>query len=107
MFVKVKAITISINNLQITKAQNLFYITNKYLINFKSNTLMSIRLSMWVGISEAIRLFSTSFSNCDKEKKFHEWLAGVIDGDGCFQLSKKVMPVLKLLWKHEISTVYF
>jgi hypothetical protein len=34
-------------------------------------------------------LFSTSIVNSNKEKKFSEWLAGLIDGDGCFQLSKK------------------
>jgi hypothetical protein len=34
-------------------------------------------------------LFSTSIVNSNKEKKFREWLAGLIDGDGCFQLSKK------------------
>lgn len=85
----VQATVFCTNNLQITKAQSLFCNPKNYLINFKSKAYMSKRLSMWVGISEAIRLFSTSFSNNDKEKKFNEWLAGVIDGDGCFQLSKK------------------
>jgi len=70
------------NNPPITKAPSFF-------INFKSKTSMSKGLSMWVGISEAIRLFSTSIVNSNKEKKFREWLAGLIDGDGCFQLSKK------------------
>jgi hypothetical protein len=65
---------------------------------------------MLVGISEAIRLlflncrnlcikfYSTNnfFLNKDKNKnfnktniKFNEWLAGLIDGDGCFLLSKE------------------
>jgi hypothetical protein len=34
-------------------------------------------------------LFSTSIVNSNNENKFREWLAGLIDGDGCFQLSKK------------------
>ena len=81
-----------INNLQITKAPSYF--------NLKSKTSLSKGLSMRVGISEAIRLFSTTYKspraprrgtldNNFKEKKFNEWLAGLIDGDGCFQLSKK------------------
>jgi hypothetical protein len=75
----------------------------KSQLNLKSKTSMSKGLSMWVGISEAIRLFSTSplaplaplaplgvyNKNSNNEKKFNEWLAGLIDGDGCFQLSKK------------------
>lgn len=68
-----------INNPQITK-------TPSYL-NLKSLTSMSIGLSMWVGISEAIRLFSTN--NNFNDKKFNQWLAGLIDGNGCFTLSKK------------------
>ena len=79
------------NNPPITKTLSLL-IENK--INSKSKTSMSNGLSMWVGISEAIRLFSTSNTekkpnNELKEKKLNEWLAGVIDGNGCFQLSKK------------------
>lgn len=65
-------------------------------------------LSMLVGISEAIRLLSFWSADCyatpptisttpdtlgNKPTKgpnqFNEWLAGLIDGDGCFQLSKK------------------
>lgn len=38
-----------------------------------------------VGTSEAIRLLSY----ISDENKFNEWLAGLIDGDGCFLLSKK------------------
>ena len=75
------------NNPPITKALSLLYFK---LINSKSKTSMSNGLSMWVGISEAIRLFSTSAKKKpNNEKKFNEWLAGLIDGDGCFQLSKK------------------
>ena len=41
-------------------------------------------LSTWVGISETTRLFSIK-----REGRFEEWLGGLIDGDGCFLLSKK------------------
>ncbi len=40
---------------------------------------------MGLGTSEAIRLSSSKVNN----NIFKEWLGGLIDGDGCFQLSKK------------------
>jgi len=50
-------------------------------------------LSTQVGTSEAIRLLNIrsihNLSNSDKDLKFKQWLAGLIDGDGCFSLSKK------------------
>ena len=106
----VQGIIFPTNNPLITKAPQLSFSTGK------SQTSLSKRLSMQVGISEAIRLFSTNsipgganlFKNnecfaslwpeaqrakankkSNDEIKFNEWLAGVIDGDGCFQLSKK------------------
>lgn len=48
-----------------------------------------------VGTSEAICLLNNnkrsihSLGNSNKDLKFKEWLAGLIDGDGCFTLSKK------------------
>jgi hypothetical protein len=68
---------------------------------------------MLVGISEAIRvLFNESlspiknllpllgkqFSKKDLENphKFQEWLAGLIDADGCFTLSKKGYAALEI-----------
>lgn len=65
---KVK-ILLNVNNLQVTKASN-----------------------SRVGTSEAIRLLNieTKLSqNTGENKKWSEWLAGLIDGDGTFQLSKK------------------
>ena len=32
-----------------------------------------------------------------QQVKFNEWLAGVIDGDGCFQLSKKGYASLEIV----------
>ena len=45
-----------------------------------------------VGTSEAIRLLNKDInlnSKNKENKKFNQWLAGLIDGDGCFQLTKK------------------
>jgi LAGLIDADG endonuclease len=94
-------------NPQITKAR----INNIY----KSNITLNSGLSMLVGISEAIRMLffncsivsltklSSAFFNYGKDyllrtfstkndinkNIFNQWLAGLIDGDGCFLLSKK------------------
>lgn len=93
-----KVIKINLKNVTMFVQEILTFPTNNPLItkapsfkvkNLKSMTSKSKGLSMWVGISEAIRLFSTSIKKSNYEKKFHEWLAGLIDGDGCFQLSKK------------------
>jgi Cytochrome C and Quinol oxidase polypeptide I/LAGLIDADG endonuclease len=83
----------NVNNPQITKA----------LICNKSKSITSLwkRLSMLVGISEAIRLLSTDCGKILKKNnennKFNEWLAGLIDGDGCFQLSKKGYASLEIV----------
>jgi hypothetical protein len=45
---------------------------------------------MGLGTSETIRLSSSKVNNSFKSGLiFKEWLAGLIDGDGCFLLSKK------------------
>lgn len=36
-------------------------------------------------------------NNSEKNRKFNEWLAGIIDGDGCFQLSKKGYASLEIV----------
>jgi hypothetical protein len=137
------------NNPQITKARSLIFID---LINFKSVIKNFFRLSMLVGISEAIRLLSNyligrfnwlkntvinkekiysinskesqengdSYESLVAENKaliidskksltkkqqqlveqdlgFNEWLGGLIDGDGCFQLSKKGYASLEIV----------
>lgn len=100
----VKISAVETANPQVTKAQIL-------LTKFKSFYMKWF--STWVGTSEAIRLllfffclyfFSVYFNffvtaalsvvfvplNPQEEKtRFNEWLGGLIDGDGCFQLSKK------------------
>ena len=81
-----------INNPPITKAPS-----NIYMLYLKSKISLSKRLSMWVGISEAIRLFSTKKDINLSDNKFSQWLAGVIDGDGCFQVSKKGYASLEII----------
>lgn len=86
----VKGIAFPTNNPPITKAPS-------YFLYLKSKTSLSKRLSMWVGISEAIRLFSTKKDMKLSNNQFSQWLAGVIDGDGCFQLSKKGYASLEIV----------
>jgi len=90
--------------------------------NYKSNIIFNIGLSMLVGISEAIRLLffnlfpsslkkpysryaatvnkkynSTGAGSGATDIIFNQWLAGLIDGDGCFQLSKKGYASLEIV----------
>lgn len=110
-----------LNNPQITKARSYSF------LNFKSVIINFCRLSMLVGISEAICLLSNHRKNIftkqlinydlyksistksvnsyskkkseqdQKDLAFNEWLAGLIDGDGCFQLSKKGYASLEIV----------
>lgn len=129
LLVMVKIFVYSYNP-QITKAR----ISSIY----KSNILNFNGLSMWVGISEAIRLlflnyfFPISLSNekhiylryikyplkkidClgikryysnipinnlnkgSNENTFNQWVAGLIDGDGCFLITKKGYASLEIV----------
>ena len=123
-------ILVMYDNPQVTKAQS---------ENFKLGIKEFFKLSMLVGISEAICLLSTflinisylliySFLNIlfvckesinntiindeintkfykdninlpkkDNDERFYEWLAGFIDGDGCFLLSKKGYASLEIV----------
>lgn len=57
------------------------------------NSQVTNALSMQVGTSEAIRLLNIrsihNLNNSYKHFRFKQWLAGLIDGDGSFLLSKK------------------
>lgn len=102
-------------NPQITNARNINYFIFKlaYLYIYIILKICLDKLSMLVGISEAIRvLFNESqyplknimpllgipYSKKDLENpyKFQEWLAGLIDADGCFTLSKKGYAALEI-----------
>lgn len=59
------------------------------------NSQVTNALSTQVGTSEAIRLLNNQKrihylnNNSYKNLRYKQWLAGLIDGDGCFLLSKK------------------
>lgn len=47
-------------------------------------------ISMLVGPSETVRMFSTRLTSLEKsENKIQEWIGGIIDGDGYIYISKK------------------
>ena len=48
--------------------------------------------SYLVGISETTRTSISKNFNKNKDKSFNEWLAGLIDGDGCFGITQKKYP---------------
>ena len=63
----------------------------KILLNM-NNPQVTKAFNTLVGTSEAIRLLNKDInlnSKNKENKKFNQWLAGLIDGDGCFQLTKK------------------
>ena len=66
----------------------------KILLNY-NNPQVTKAFNSLVGTSEAIRLLNINkklyhkLSNSDKDLKFKQWLAGLVDGDGSFLLSKK------------------
>ena len=72
-----------------------WYIAKVKILLFYNNSQVTNTLCSLVETSEAIRLLSKNIrsihnlSNSDRDLKFKEWLAGLIDGDGCFLLSKK------------------
>jgi hypothetical protein len=63
------------------------------ILKIYDNSQVTNALSTLVGTSEAIRLLNIrsihNSNNSDKHLRFKQWLAGLIDGDGCFLLSKK------------------
>lgn len=54
-----------------------------------------LNISSLVGTSETTRVATSNKSS------FYQWLAGVIDGDGCFLLSKKGYPSLEITMGQE------
>ncbi len=71
----------------------LLYTTIVKILKIYDNSQVTNALSTLVGTSEAIRLLNIrlihNLSNSVRDLKFKQWLAGLIDGDGCFLLSKK------------------
>lgn len=72
----------------------LLYTVKVKILRIYDNSQVTNTLSMLVGTSEAIRLLNIRLihslnKNYHKDLRFIEWLAGLIDGDGSFILSKK------------------
>src|SRR5690606_7969814 len=61
--------------------------SNVKILLRRYNSQVTKALSSLVGTSEAIRLLSKDTKS--NNLKWNQWLAGLIDGDGCFLLSKK------------------
>ena len=96
-----------LSNPQVTNAQLILYLLN--IINEDP--------SMLVGTSETVRMFSTCL--CSPQKKEHtkgndgtdlkvrQWIAGVIDGDGNFYISKKGYVELSVVMEpRDIACLY-
>lgn len=78
----------------ISISYTLLYTALVKILKIYDNSQVTKALSTQVGTSEAIRLLNIrSIHNLnnplDKSLRFKQWLAGLIDGDGCFLLSKK------------------
>lgn len=73
----------------------------KNLLNYYNSQVTNTSNSL-VGTSEAICLLNKNkrlihkLSNKDTDLKLKQWLAGLIDGDGCFLLSKKGYAALEI-----------
>ena len=78
----------------ISISYTLLYTALVKILKIYDNSQVTKALSTLVGTSEAIRLLNIRSihnlnNNSDKSLRFKQWLAGLIDGDGCFSLSKK------------------
>ncbi len=94
-----------LSNPQVTNAQLILYLLN--IINEDP--------SMLVGTSETVRMFSTCLcsknehnkGNDDTDLKVRQWIAGVIDGDGNFYISKKGYVELSVVMEpRDIACLY-
>ena len=113
-------ISVIIRNPQITKAHVVLLLHRSSLINVWLSMLVGISEAIRLLLVNFIILFSSSnnkfirfisltksakFTNIntslrrysDNSSAFNEWLAGLIDGDGCFQLSKKGYASLEIV----------
>lgn len=59
----------------------------KTFFNNNNNSQVTKTFNSWVGTSETIRMFS--IKSKENNKNWNQWLAGLIDGDGSFLLTKK------------------
>lgn len=95
----------------------LLYTAIVKILKIYDNSQVTNALSTLVGTSEAIRLLNIrsihNLNNSDKHLIFKQWLAGLIDGDGCFLLSKKGYASLEITMDirderalHAVKNVY-
>lgn len=86
--------TLSINILY------LFYLLKYSLKNFNflyTKSLNDIDNNDEISINVNIDNKLSIYTGKDNEERFYEWLAGIIDGDGCFLLSKKRYASLEIV----------
>lgn len=90
-------------------------ITNAQLILNNCNFTIINDSSMLVGTSETVRMFSNcscsklkhDIGNDDTDLKVRQWIAGVIDGDGNFHISKKGYVELSVVMEtRDIACLY-
>lgn len=90
-------VSISCILLYTAKVKNLEIYDNSQVTNAQEKNTYFFTSTL-VGTSEAIRLLNkksnTNYKNT--RNKFNQWLAGLIDGDGCFLLSKKGFASLEI-----------
>ena len=73
----------------------IIYTIKVKILGIYDNSQVTNAFNSLVGTSEAICLLNKNIrsihklSNSDRDLNFKQWLAGLIDGDGCFTLSKK------------------
>jgi hypothetical protein len=71
------------------------YTVKVKILGIYDNSQVTNAFNSLVGTSETIRLLNKNIksihrlSSSNKDLNFKQWLAGLIDGDGCFTLSKK------------------
>lgn len=84
--------TIIISDLLLIKWINNY--ANPFIVKYYNNeynqqiTKVYMKDNILVGISETTRTQKYDI-NINKNNKFNEWLAGLIDGDGCFGITQK------------------
>lgn len=87
------------NNLALDKISNIILTYAKPEI--KADTISSISISQTKDINVDIHTIDNSKDiskhSAGNTNSFNEWLAGLIDGDGCFQLSKKGYASLEIV----------
>ena len=76
-------------------------------VRFVKLGIEKTELSMLVGSSETVRVFSTNQNLQENDLKIRQWIAGVIDGDGYFGVSKAGYCSLEIVMEpRDIACLY-